>query len=320
LIEFESEKQAMLPEYLIVELRARIADPKNRSDAVAAFQEILRDEGRPGPEPTRVSIGHAAGDGAFGGLLQQVAGALSSGRGFNPQELAEQVAEDIRTGKTSMEDVFGDTPHGAGIEIHDDEDPSDAPHDLLPPASQEDITAAESALGFSLPEDLKQLYTTIANGGFGPGAGFPPLAALAARYRDFCSEPQGPCDEMWPEHLLPLIPIDIYEDCYDLKTGKIVRWDPEELIDEESEEGAWERSFIPRADSLADWLMAWLARKPMSEQLAEQLENGLLENVRISIDHLRKLTPAERAAMGLPEEGWEAQVCRNHGVDPKKLL
>jgi hypothetical protein len=310
----------MLDEDLIAQLRKRIADPENRSDAVAAFQERLRDESRPGPKPTRVSIGDAGGDGSFGGLLQQVAGALLSGRGFNPQELAEQVAEDVRTGKTSMEDVFGDTPPGVGIEIHDDENSSNAPHDLLPPASREDITAAESALGVLLPEDLKQLYTTIANGGFGPGVGFPPLAELPIRYRDFCSEPQGPCDEMWPEHLLPLIPIDIYEDCYDLQTGKIVRWDPEELMDEGSEDKAWERSFIPWANSLADWLMAWLAKKPMNEQLAEQLENGLLENVRISIDHLRKLTPEERAAMGLPEKGWEEQVCRNHGVDPKKLL
>lgn len=311
---------AVLPEDLIAELRARTADPTSRSDAAGAMQEALRQMAGPGPAPTRISLNDAGGDGAFGGLLEQVAGALFSGRGFNPQELAEQVAEDVRSGKTTMEEVFGDAPPGAGIEIYDDESPSDAPRELLPPASREDLAAAEAALGFTLPEDLKQLYSTIGNGGFGPSVGFPPLAEIAARYREFRSGPQGPCDEMWPEHLLPLIPVDICEACYDLQTGQIIYWDPEEIIGAESEDEAWEQSFKPWAESLAAWLKTWLAKKPLSQQLAEQHEQGLQENVRIALDHLRKMTPEEREAMGLPEEGWEEQVCRNHGVDPKKFF
>ena len=262
----------------------------------------------------------ASGDGAFGGLMQLVAGALASGRGLNPQELAEQVAADVRTGKTSMEDVFGGVQPGVGVEIYEDEGPSDSPRDLLPPASPEDIAAAESALGFALPEDLKQLYTSIANGGFGPSVGFLSLAEVAARYREFRSEPQGPCDEMWPEHLLPIIPVDMGEACYDLETGKIICWDQEELVDEDSEDAAWDRSFTPWADSLAEWLERWLAKTPMSEQLAAQHESNLLDNARNSIEFCRDMTAEERADMGLPEEGWEAQICRNHGVDPKEVL
>jgi hypothetical protein len=58
----------------------------------------------------------------------------------------------------------------------------------------------------------------------------------------------------------------------------------------------------------------------MSEQLAEQHESNLLRIVRNSIEFSRNMTPEERSEMGLPDEGWEEQICRNHGVDPKEVL
>lgn len=310
----------MLPDDLVARLRARAADPETRSDSAEAAQETLRNMAQPGPKPIRISLGSNADGGGLGGLMQMVAGALSSGRGFDPQKLAEQVAENVRTGKASMEDVFGSAQPGVGIEIHTDEDSSDGPRDLLPPASQDDIAAAESALGFPLPDDLKQLYTSVGNGGFGPSVGFLSLAEVAARYQEFRSEPQGPGEDIWPENLLPIIPVDMGEACYDLTTGKIVCWDMEELVDEESEDEAWNRSFKPWADNLADWLETWLAKKPLCEQLAEQREASHLDVVRNAIRHCRNMTPAERSAIGLPDEGWEEQLCRNHGIDPKKVL
>lgn len=39
------------------------------------------------------------------------------------------------------------------------------------PATQEQVQATEAALGVALPSLLKMLYTRLANGGFGPGAG-----------------------------------------------------------------------------------------------------------------------------------------------------
>jgi hypothetical protein len=206
------------------------------------------------------------------------------------------------------------------MELYEDEVPSGNPRDLPSPASQEDIAAAGSALGFPLPADLKQLYAGIANGGFGPSAGFLPLDELVGQYRELCSEPQGPCDEMWPEHLLPIVPIDMGEACYDLETGKIICWDREELLDEQSEEEAWFHSFKPWADSLADWLERWLGEKPMSQQAAEQYQGHRIEIARNAVEALRGMTPEERAEMGLPEEGWEEMVCRNHGADPKEVL
>ena len=88
----------MLSESLIARLRERAADPRTRSDASHALQETLQSMALPGPKPTRISLNDANGDGGFGGLMQMVAGALASGRGFNPQELAEQVAEELFKG------------------------------------------------------------------------------------------------------------------------------------------------------------------------------------------------------------------------------
>ena len=160
----------------------------------------------------------------------------------------------------------------------------------------------------------------VTSGGFGPSVGFLSLVEVAARYQEFRSGPQGPCDETWPEHLLPIIPVDMGEACYDLKTGKIICWDQEELVDEGSEDEAWERSFKPWGDSLAGWLETWLGKKPLGEEMAEQHKKNLVEMVRNSLAFFRDMTPEERSEMGLPDEGWEEQVCRNHGVDPKDVL
>ena len=310
----------MLPEDLIERLRARAADPVNRSDAAAAAHETLQDRDRPGPKPVRLQVGKTTGNPALGGLMQAVAGALASGRGIDPKGIANQVAQDVRCGKISLEDAMGDIPPGAGLLLCGEPEPEDGPRDLGQSASTEEISAMESTLGFPLPDDLKQIYAMVGNGGFGPGDGFPSISELAGRYQDFCANSQGPNDEDWPKHLLPLITADICEDCYDLGTGRIVRWDPEELLDEDAPHLAWERSFAPLADNLAIWLENWLAQVPLGERLAAQYENAALDNARRALEICREMPAGKRAELGLPEDGWEVQLCRNHGVDPKKLL
>lgn len=47
----------------------------------------------------------------------------------------------------------------------------------FPPVSEDQLQATEAALGFSFPLVLRTLYTRLANGGFGPGAGL--LSALS---------------------------------------------------------------------------------------------------------------------------------------------
>ncbi|MFE4695659.1 SMI1/KNR4 family protein [Streptomyces sp. NPDC056738] len=53
---------------------------------------------------------------------------------------------------------------------------ADAPRGpLFPPITQQEIEAAESAIGYPLPELLRRIYTEVGNGGFGPEAGIASL-------------------------------------------------------------------------------------------------------------------------------------------------
>jgi hypothetical protein len=52
---------------------------------------------------------------------------------------------------------------------------------LFPPTTSAIVEAAEAKLGFSLPPLLRQLYTEVGNGGFGPGYG---LFGLEGGYTD----------------------------------------------------------------------------------------------------------------------------------------
>jgi hypothetical protein len=86
---------------------------------------------------------------------------------------------------------------------------------LPPPLSAAEIEEAEQRLTFPLPDLLRELYATVADGGFGPSYGFLPLlkpgpdgspyesavllyAFLRRGDRDHPSYP-------WPERLLPFL-------------------------------------------------------------------------------------------------------------------
>src|SRR5689334_14826568 len=55
-------------------------------------------------------------------------------------------------------------------------------NEIVAPATEAEITVAESAFGVQLPLVLRQLYTRIGNGGFGPGYGL--LGVPPHGYRD----------------------------------------------------------------------------------------------------------------------------------------
>lgn len=83
----------------------------------------------------------------------------------------------------------------------------------FPTASSDQIAAAESRLGFVLPELLRQIYTSVGNGGFGPGYGLMGIEGgatddlghtiepLYEGYRK--SRPRRDSERGWPEYLLP---------------------------------------------------------------------------------------------------------------------
>lgn len=131
----------------------------------------------------------------------------------------------------------------------------------LPPSGEE-LDRAAHVLGRPLPDQVQQLYA-IGNGGFGPGEGLLPLGELLSRYRDLTHEPYGPKGQDWPGNLLPLFEENPVLICFDLDSGAIVAWDPEELEDEDSDED-WQRCFKPEASSLIELMANWVDR-PMFE-------------------------------------------------------
>jgi len=204
------------------------------------------------------------------------------------------------------------------VRIGLDGKPPPAPGPLPPPATAADFQAAEKRIGLALPEDLKQLYAQVADGGFGPGDGLAPLADMVERYRKLVASPPGESGQTWPENLLPINLTEPGADCYDLKSGQIILWDEESLADG-PDDRTWQRSFRPQAESLSGWLEDWLARPPAAEEAAHTMEKVLLDGLRQHLANLRAMTPQERAEMGLPEEGWEEEMFGHLGVDLKTL-
>jgi len=83
---------------------------------------------------------------------------------------------------------------------------------LPPPVSDADIAEAERRLGFPLPGLLRELYTSIADGGFGPSGGLLPLLhglpgreSIVQLYESLRNGDPEDTTGPWPERLLPII-------------------------------------------------------------------------------------------------------------------
>lgn len=140
----------------------------------------------------------------------------------------------------------------------------------IPPATVEQIEAAEQELGFKLPRLLQEIYSQVANGGFGPGygiLGLPPNGATDDEGETVVSlygvlpigspgDPKytNPDFEFidWPEALLPICYYggNSYA-CLDCskEDGPILIWSSGKLRQE------------PHATSLEKWLNNWLDLK-----------------------------------------------------------
>ena len=185
-----------------------------------------------------------------------------------------------------------------------------------PPASDEAIAGAEAALGFALPDDLKQLYA-IADGGFGPGQGLYPLDRLVREYQDFTSEPFGPQGQLWPANLISIIHDDPGEICVDRDTGKLIFWDPEELAEGPSNK-YWLKSFKDEAESLAALFEKWVDQPTVMEKMGQPVKsplddwNPMETHIRNVIESCGRMTPEQRAAMGFGGDDWEEQIRKTY--------
>jgi hypothetical protein len=224
---------------------------------------------------------------------------------------------------------FGDVAGACGLKHDPQPEPARPP--LAAPASPKDIASAEKRLAFPLPDDLKHLYSAIANGGFGPGGGLIPLDEVVSYYEELSANPPGEGGQPWPAHLLPFNRYDLCCNCYDVKTGEIVFWDEETLLDGPSDR-VWKGSFKKTDHSLSAYLEAWLETAPprSNERYVSAADAGfpdsdvvidmrIVDDLRRSIDVLRQ-SPEARKMWDLPEEGWEEELCKARDIDPKVYL
>jgi hypothetical protein len=132
------------------------------------------------------------------------------------------------------------------------------------PLSADDLYSAERLLHFALPPSLRQVYGSIANGGFGPGCGFTGLIGghlddlkrdvvgdYLIRRQPYEAEPEW----SWPEMMLPVCHwgCAIYS-CIDCSTAEalVVRFNPNR-VDKD-----WSVAWKSEAFTLSAWLSAWL--------------------------------------------------------------
>lgn len=124
----------------------------------------------------------------------------------------------------------------------------------------------------------------------------------------------APAGAEWPDGLLPIIRHDIDYDAIEASTGRIIEWDPESLTERSGLPG-WRRTFSELSPSFEEWLQAWVDAPTLDERMAEQTRLATIQQARESRAMIAAMTPEQRAAMGLPEVGWEEIVWGGIGLD-----
>jgi len=129
------------------------------------------------------------------------------------------------------------------------------------------IRVAERALGLTLPESLREMYTEVGNGGFGPDYGLVGLVG-GARNEDrndvvgqyWMYQTPDPDDELWswPSGLLPVVNLGcaMYY-CVDANSPEgDVTWFEPALIEPGTSPA---RAFIPLGRTFASLMEGWVA-------------------------------------------------------------
>ena len=188
------------------------------------------------------------------------------------------------------------------------------PQPLSPPPGEQELAEAERAIGRPLPDEVQQLYA-IGDGGFGPGEGLMPLGQVVDRYREMTREPYGPLGQDWPKNLLPLFDENPVLSCFDMDSGEMVAWDPEEIEDEDSDED-WRRSFKVEHPSLAALMQDWLGEETAEEMMQRELRASQDKMADEWIATLEQQGDDARAGHGFTGPDWREQVrrrCRGEG-------
>lgn len=256
---------------LIARLKVRAADPERRVDAPET--ELGASISSMGLADVFGMLGGVAGD------LARVVEANQAGRALSPDLLTR--ADELGSSMTTLVDS-----------------------ELPPTATPETLDHAEAVLGRTLPAAFRRIYGEVADGGFGPGRGLLGLDAILSTYRDLVADPPAPAGLAWPEQMVPLVHVDPGYYCLKLPGGQVIDWDPEDTNEWQDENG-WAQSFSQTSPNIETWLDGWVSSRTPAEEHAEALALLRREEMLRTRERIAAMSPAERAAVGLPDEGWE---------------
>jgi hypothetical protein len=152
---------------------------------------------------------------------------------------------------------------------------------LCAPAKAPLIAAAEHALGFRLPDLLREAYAQVGNGGFGKAYGFVGLQGgardefgrtLVKVYKDMGKYRTDSPFWRWPEGLLPVCRLGCgMWSCLDCKKANVpvFIFEPTNLLsdpdDERENRLRWANAFWHESRSFTAWLESWLNGAPQVE-------------------------------------------------------
>lgn len=149
---------------------------------------------------------------------------------------------------------------------------------FYPPVAPAVIAEAEDKLGFKLPDLLRDIYTKVANGGFGPGYGIIGIEggmldegrSIVDTYLLFRGESTSDRYWKWPEGLLPICHwgCNILS-CLGCKTPSVpvIVFDPNLHTHRR-----WDDAFIYQRQTFQQWFEAWLDGVNLSKYMTKDLK------------------------------------------------
>lgn len=125
----------------------------------------------------------------------------------------------------------------------------------IEPLKEAAVAKIEKSLGFRLPDELRQLYLELGDGGFGPFNGIRRLSNWAKDYAKLRAELPAERGREWPEALLPIVYRNGKRICVDRTSGAVLLWTKPP---KRASEKKWLASFVPQSPSVGEWLERWV--------------------------------------------------------------
>ena len=214
----------------------------------------------------------------------------------------QRMPADFKARRNAEQPLFAQALN-AWLGARESEEP--APLKPLEPLAEKAVAKVEKTLGFRLPDELRQLYLELGDGGFGPYNGIRRLANWAKDYLKLRGELPAERGRDWPEALLPIVYRNGKRICVDRTSGAVLLWTKPP---KRASEKKWLASFVPQSPSVGEWLERWV-------DTPTEVEGGPEGGWTPPDEELARRDAAEREN----EERRAAELRRARTVNPAEL-